>query len=468
MRGAAAIMIATIAVGCSALSPGAPDDVPCTLRGDGSDPCLELGRACVEGFCRSREVCNGTDDDLDGRVDEGPESDRDADGFTWCGGGNAALADCDDEDAAVHPADPSRGIAAPDEVCDGRDNQCDGTDVDLIEAANCTAPQRCSRSQGACVDPLCTYPEFRCPDGFQCADGDCVPGDCQRTGCTPGQVCDPVTRACVEPLPPGAACETDAQCADRVCMPAREALSLEVGLGANTRRICTRACCDDRDCPVGQACWAPGTGARGCVDRELLSQGSLGAPTAEERTCSDAIACEPSQCLPFEYDAYDRLRFGFVCAGNTARRDAGACRANSQCESGICLFGHEFWSWAEFRTVESGPCSGACRTLSDCRRFEDGWNQSDDSALSGETVQMGCLTARFTDTTDFTQACFESSGRAAGEACTTNVDCLERGCIDGICRATCCSNADCGSEICRPFVDGDHWEMRCAPPLQIL
>lgn len=464
----ALVCLAWLAVGCSAITPGAPTDVPCELRTDGIDPCIELGRACVDGFCRAREVCNGSDDDLDGRIDEGSESDVDGDGFTWCGAGNAALADCDDQDPNVHPADPSRGIAAPEEICDGRDNQCDGTDVDLIEAANCVSPQRCSRSQGACVDPLCTYPEFRCAEGFQCADGACVPGDCQRTGCSPGQICDPVTRACVEPLPPGAPCETDAQCADQVCMPAREALGLEIGLTSGARRVCSRACCDDRDCPAGQACWASGSGARGCVDRTLLGQGALGSPAPDERTCSDPDACEPAQCLPARYEAYDRSRFGFVCAGTTTRVDREACASNSDCQSGICLFGHSYFNLLQLSYVDVGPCTGACRSAADCQRYERGWNGSLEAELTGDSVRMGCLTARFTDTTEWTQACLESSGAAAGAACTTDADCLERGCIGGVCRATCCSNADCGSDICRPFVDGDHWEMRCAPALEIL
>jgi hypothetical protein len=81
---------------------------------------------------------------------------------------------------------------------------------------------------------------------------------------------------------------------------------------------------------------------------------------------------------------------------------------------------------------------------------------------------MGCLTVRFRDTIDWTQACFETNGQSAGATCTTDAECLERACIGGTCRASCCSNADCGSEICRPFVEGDHWEMRCAPALEIL
>jgi len=66
------------------------------------------------------EVCdNGVDDDCDGKIDGADLdccADKDKDGYTdqACGG-----ADCDDSNPAVHP-----GAA---EVCDGLDNDCDGS-----------------------------------------------------------------------------------------------------------------------------------------------------------------------------------------------------------------------------------------------------------------------------------------------------------------------------------------------------
>jgi hypothetical protein len=61
------------------------------------------------------EVCNGKDDDCDGEIDEG--FDKDGDGFYSCAREGRA-ADCDDGDAKVNPA--------ASEVCNGKDDDCDG------------------------------------------------------------------------------------------------------------------------------------------------------------------------------------------------------------------------------------------------------------------------------------------------------------------------------------------------------
>jgi hypothetical protein len=112
--------------------PSTPDD---DLDGDGfliASDCADDDPAVHPG---ADELCNGSDDDCDGSVDEDPVdgelwyADADADGYGDALTGQAACSqptdhvddatDCDDADAEVNPA----AI----ELCDGIDNDCDGT-----------------------------------------------------------------------------------------------------------------------------------------------------------------------------------------------------------------------------------------------------------------------------------------------------------------------------------------------------
>lgn len=445
---------------CSAVLPPAGNDVPCFVAEGASDPCAERGLVCSVGYCRFPEICNGLDDDLDGSTDEGFDADRD--GFTFCGRPGATMPDCDDGDPLVHPGDPARGIRPATEVCDGQDNECDGVGVDNVVCP--VGGEACSRTLGECVTPSCVLPEFQCGVGSQCVMGMCRPGDCATEGCTEG-VCDPVTHTCVVPRGLGEACTNDAECIEQRCVP-RRGLGVPDDPDARGGSLCTRACCNNSNCPSGFECWAPGTGVRACVRRSLLERGVLRAPDPDtERNCSHPSDCSSQACRLSRYDAVDRPRRGLICGGD-AMGDTPSCRANDECASGVCLFGHP----SAFGLVNAGPCAAACRTSADCQGLESSYNRSPYHAITDDPdITMGCAAARAADTSDWVQLCLETSGAEAGAECRSDVDCVDRACVEGQCRATCCADSSCaGGDLCRPIERGDHWEMLCAPPLTLL
>lgn len=126
------------------------------------------------------ESCNGVDDDCDGSVDEADASDAvtwyadtDGDGFgdatrftaacTQPAGYVALASDCDDTDANVNPGAT--------ELCDGGDENCDGT-VDEADAADTTTWYADADSDGW-GDPAITSTACDAPPGFVSAGGDC-------------------------------------------------------------------------------------------------------------------------------------------------------------------------------------------------------------------------------------------------------------------------------------------------------
>jgi len=96
-----------------------PYDAACTCAADGSEAVEGHVDADLDGygaaetmfFCGGGYATNGDDcDDTDATLNP---ADRDGDGVTSCDG------DCDDDDGATYPG--------ADEVCDGADNDCDGS-----------------------------------------------------------------------------------------------------------------------------------------------------------------------------------------------------------------------------------------------------------------------------------------------------------------------------------------------------
>jgi hypothetical protein len=299
----------------------------------------------------AREVCNGSDDNCDGAIDEGClELGEPCSENAQCKGG--ACATIDGADICTSLCDPTAGVAscAAGGYC--REFGCGqgvcvlGTLVDGEDGSTCTLDTDCAKghcgSAGGtrmCGEPCRPGVSGSCPLGQVCdaSDGGGEP-DCDMG------ICIPVERSTL-PRPLGSACDADSQCESADCL----------GAGSHDA-FCTRACSASTSCGSGFHCrdarcvaGMPGTTGTSCVN--AMDCGSMAPACVEhggDRVC--APSCErQSDCAQ-----------GFQCSGvaqaaSRCLRSGAAlgseCGRDSDCSTAVC---------------DDGRCARACSPSVPC------------------------------------------------------------------------------------------------------
>jgi len=391
----------------------------------------------------AEEICDGRDNNCVDGIDEG--HDVDGDGATWCGGGIPSARDCDDDDARRFPGAT--------EVCDGADNDCD----DEVDEEACAPGEACNAFAAECEPFDCR--EHGCPieeGGCNDATGECDAPDCRDDGppCETKvgfEVCDPLTGRCVNQQGPlGSACASDAECLSVFCLDPN-VVRLD---GAS---FCSVLCCTSDDCPDGFVCWASGSGANACVERDRLGFAAGGAADGTacgaDGDCASGL-CGGGRCASpccTDGDCGANPCGAVQAVGRAEDTSVLACRASGGGAFGEgCLYGND---------CETGLCLGVSCTRGCCTSDECG----------GDFVCTFVPNA----TADYFRVCADRGGiwgygvgsAEVGEDCGVAEDCRSTECEpSGVCTDACCSDDDCPNGwACRPRTLGDGFATRCQP-----
>ena len=307
---------------------------PCQPPGGGCAGALRCDlqrrqQVCVPGAA-APEICNGLDDNCDGRVDEESAlAGSDPRIGLPCGPGNMLSRPCMAGATTCKAAEVvcSGGTPPAVEICDCIDNDCNGR---LDDSALCPAGTAC-RSCG-CYEP-CQPGEFPCPGGFDCVEQFCLPhADCNPP--CPGEfTC--VGRTCIDrcaglQCPAGHRCD-HGTCVDDSCATRDTCAACDGSTGQRcdaAKRACVPDLCCGKKCgatefcePADGACNATCTGKE-CPDGETCIQGQCFGPKCTGAMCREIEVCDPrsGQCQPDLCGVVSCVP-GFTCCGGMCQQD---------------------------------------------------------------------------------------------------------------------------------------------------
>ncbi|MCC7293424.1 MAG: hypothetical protein IT449_15295 [Phycisphaerales bacterium] len=185
---------------------------------------------------------------------------------------------------------------------------CCGTSACCDNTGQCGQNQHCA--DGECVPDECNGPGD-CPDGSHCEGGECVDDPCSGSGeCPPGQEC--IGGECEKRCDGDDDCPSGDECVGGVC------------------EDCPGVCCDAADCGDGNYC--------------TIDSCSNGACYHFMKNCSEGDKCTDDHCDPLtgNCDHTAKCDDENPCTIDTCDPETGVCTHSclddcTACEDGLCV-----------------------------------------------------------------------------------------------------------------------------------
>jgi len=305
------------------------------------------------------------------------------------------------------PADGGLADCAPpagsDEVCDDKDNDCDG-DVDeggdaLCDDNNVCTDDSCDKAKGcanvnnsascddedkctkddACAVGMCTGATVACDDGDVCTDDSCDKASGCKTAhntaaCDDGDACTK-DDACAVGLCAGASvtCDDNNPCTDDSCDKTKGCVTADNNNKCDDGNACTKddACtkgtcsgaaltcddgkvCTDDSCDKALGCVAKNNSAK-CDDKNACTKDdvcAVGLCAGATLTCDDGNACTDDAC--------DKATGCTTTNNNSKCDDNNKCTKDDICATGKC-------GGASVKCDDNNPCTDdKCDTAVGC------------------------------------------------------------------------------------------------------